>query len=106
MHMEQGFDMNRHHTEPKSRTHSDWMVCVFLAFDWLIFLSFDFCVFRLIGTECTEEELKHIVESDTPGMESPTRAKTRTRSQILGELLRVKKEMVRGPSIVGKSPTV
>ncbi|XP_031555258.1 uncharacterized protein LOC116292142 [Actinia tenebrosa] len=39
-------------------------------------------------------------------MESPTRAKTRTRSQILGELLRVKKEMERGPSIVGKQPTL
>lgn len=54
----------------------------------------------------TDEELRHLRENETPYMESPTRAKTRTRSQILGELLRVKKEMDDGRYSAPKSPPV
>ncbi|XP_020910729.1 uncharacterized protein LOC110248535 [Exaiptasia diaphana] len=58
------------------------------------------------GTEMTDEELRHLREDETPGMESPTRAKTRTRSQILGELLRVRKEMEEGRQSIASAPSV
>ncbi|XP_032227877.2 uncharacterized protein LOC116611607 [Nematostella vectensis] len=54
------------------------------------------------ATDVTEDKLKDLGE--TPEVESPARAKTRTRSQILGELLRVRKKMDSVQGIVTPQP--